>query len=175
MFCGKFCNKCNLGQKWKIHGHSGKFFALLVNVTHMFSWQRNDWNIIRRVEVIRRQCVNFRSLHVSICLHTLTTRTNMKTDTTLHSDHCHSWLCTYTDNRDCTNVRTTKTCNFDHYDKDQVIIHAVKKHQFKLSLQCDDTIKNKEVLLKKKFCPKEIKKFTSQIFRENSLIVWVVR
>ena len=80
----------------------------------------------------------------------------MKTDTTLHSDHCHSCLCTYTDNRDCTNVRTTKTGNFDHYDKDQVIIHAVQKHQFKLSLQCDDTIKNKEVLLKKKFCPKEI-------------------
>ena len=50
------------------------------------------------------------------------------------------------------------SCKFDHYDKDQVTIHKVKNHQFKLCLQCDDTIKDKEVLLKKTFCLKEILK-----------------
>ena len=50
------------------------------------------------------------------------------------------------------------SCKFDHYDKDQVTIYKVKNHQFKLCLQCDDTIKDKEVLLKKTFCLKEILK-----------------
>ena len=48
------------------------------------------------------------------------------------------------------------SCKFDHYDKDQVNIHMIKNHRFKLCLQCDNTIKNKEVLLKKTFCLKEV-------------------
>ena len=46
------------------------------------------------------------------------------------------------------------SCKFDHYGKDQVNIHMIKNHRFKLCLQCDDTIKNKEILLKKTFCLK---------------------
>ena len=50
-------------------------------------------------------------------------------------------------------------CKFDHYDKDQVKIHIMKHHKFKLCLQCDDTVKNMEALLKETFCLKAILKF----------------
>ena len=39
------------------------------------------------------------------------------------------------------------SCKFDHYENDQVNIHMIMNHKFKLCLQCDDTIKNKEILL----------------------------
>ena len=42
-------------------------------------------------------------------------------------------------------------CKFDCYNKDQVIVHTIKTHKFKLCLQCDDTIEKKEALLSKTF------------------------
>ena len=47
-------------------------------------------------------------------------------------------------------------CMFNCYDKDQVIVHTIKKHKFQLCLQCDNTIKNKEVLLPKTFSLRKI-------------------
>ena len=47
-------------------------------------------------------------------------------------------------------------CMFNCYDKDQVIVHTIKKHKFQLCLQCDYTIKNKEVLLSKTFSLRKI-------------------
>ena len=32
-------------------------------------------------------------------------------------------------------------CNFDYFEKDQMKLHKIKQHRFKLCLQCDDTIK----------------------------------
>ena len=42
-------------------------------------------------------------------------------------------------------------CKFDFYDKDQVIVHTIKMHMFKLCLQCDDTIEKKKALFLKTF------------------------
>ena len=49
-------------------------------------------------------------------------------------------------------------CKFDHFSKVQVKCHKLRNHQFKLRLQCNDTIKNKEFLLKNALCLKEILK-----------------
>ena len=46
-------------------------------------------------------------------------------------------------------------CKF-WYEKDLINVHKIKDHEFKLCLQCEFTIKNKEVLLKKTFCLKEL-------------------
>ena len=46
-------------------------------------------------------------------------------------------------------------CKF-FYEKDLINLHKITDHEFKLCLQCEFTIKNKEVLLKKTFCLKEI-------------------
>ena len=53
--------------------------------------------------------------------------------------------------------------------KDQVQTHKVKNRQFQLCLQCDDTIKNKEVLLKKTFCLKKIPKHQDSYISEKEL------
>ena len=49
-----------------------------------------------------------------------------------------------------------ESCMFNSYDKDQVIVHTIKKHKFQLCFQCDYTIKNKEVLLSKTFSLRKI-------------------
>ena len=46
-------------------------------------------------------------------------------------------------------------CKF-FYEQDLIKIHKIKYVLFKVCLQCEFTIKNKEVLLKKTFCLKEI-------------------
>ena len=46
-------------------------------------------------------------------------------------------------------------CKF-FYEKDLIKVHKIKEVDFKLCLQCEFTIKNKEVLLKKTFCLKEL-------------------
>ena len=46
-------------------------------------------------------------------------------------------------------------CKF-FYEQDLIKIHKIKDVQFKLCLQCEFNIKNKEDLVKKSFCMKDI-------------------
>ena len=47
-------------------------------------------------------------------------------------------------------------CNFDNYMKDQVVTHIIKCHKIHICLQCDHIIKNKNILISKKFNMREI-------------------
>ena len=47
-------------------------------------------------------------------------------------------------------------CNFDNYEKDQVVKHIIKGREFQICLQCNHVIKNKNILVSKKLDMREI-------------------
>ena len=47
-------------------------------------------------------------------------------------------------------------CHFDDYENNQVNLHKIKNLNFLLCLNCDASIKRKEILLSTKFCMREV-------------------
>ena len=47
-------------------------------------------------------------------------------------------------------------CNLDHFENNLVVKHIIKENEFQICLQCDHVIKNKHILISKKFNITEI-------------------